>query len=57
MKMQQWVIFVLLTLSVAVNNIHVETITTENETINPICIVTQQLLCADFTLLSLTQNN
>jgi hypothetical protein len=36
------------TLYVAVNNINVETITSENEPISPICIVTQQLLCGDF---------
>jgi len=47
----------IVTLHVAVNNIHVANIITENETMSPICIVPQQLLYGDFTLLSTIQTN
>ena len=47
----------IVTLHVAVNNINVANITTENETISPICIVPQQLFYGDFTLLSTIQTN
>jgi len=42
---------------VAVNNIHVANITTENETMSPIRIVPQLLLYGDFTRLSAIQTN
>ena len=45
------------TLHVAINNIHVAKITTENKTMGPICIVPQQLRYGDFTLLSTLQTN
>jgi len=47
----------IVTLHVAVNNIHVANSTTEKETMRPIRIVPQLLLYGDFTWLSTVQTN